>query len=290
MNYAQFFSPTVFAVATALLGVSLAGCGGSGAGLDQNGQPIATNAPDVGAANSDFAAIQETIFTPICANCHAGAGAPLGLQLDAANSYALLIGVASSQVPSLLRVQPGNPDASYLFQKISGLATVGDRMPQGGPPLPQSAIALVRQWISNGAQRVVTQNNAFAATHVETASGLQVLTTAPLADSSTTMPLRQLVIGFDRELDTSLVNTTTVWLEQVTASGRMQRAAQLAVPLGNPWSLVITPTAPLATGEYLLTLRGVDNAALAGLDARPLQSRAASGGRDFTLRFFVDGK
>ena len=80
-------------------------------------------------ADSDFQEIQDTVFTPICTHCHIGANAPQGLRLDAANSYAMLVNVASAEVPGLLRVIPGNPDQSYLVQKIQGTAAVGGRMP-----------------------------------------------------------------------------------------------------------------------------------------------------------------
>ena len=72
--------------------LALAGCAGNGEGLDENGQPISGGPPP----NSDFAEIQATIFTPICTNCHIGANAPQGLRLDEANSYALLVNVASA--------------------------------------------------------------------------------------------------------------------------------------------------------------------------------------------------
>ena len=101
------------------------------------------------AANNDFQEIQDTIFTPICTTCHIGAGAPQGLRLDAGNSYALLVNVASAEVPGTLRVNPGNPNASYLVQKIEGTAAVGVRMPANGPPyLTQDRIDLVRRWIA----------------------------------------------------------------------------------------------------------------------------------------------
>src|SRR4051794_12336916 len=104
----------------------IAGCtAGNGEGLDAGGRPI-TGPPLV---NSDFQEIQDTIFTPICTACHVGANAPRGLRLDAANSYAMLVNVASAEVPGTLRVNPGNPDASYIVQKIEGIAAVGVRMP-----------------------------------------------------------------------------------------------------------------------------------------------------------------
>jgi hypothetical protein len=54
-------------------------------------------------------------------------------------------------VPSLKRVDPGDPDNSYLVQKVEGTAAVGGRMPLGGSRIPQEEIDLIRQWISEGA-------------------------------------------------------------------------------------------------------------------------------------------
>ena len=72
-------------------------------------------------------------------------------RLDAANSYADLVNVDSNEVPSLKRVEPGDPDNSYLVQKVEGTAAVGGRMPLGGDRLPDAEIDLIRQWISEGA-------------------------------------------------------------------------------------------------------------------------------------------
>jgi len=102
-----------------------------------------------------FTQLQTQIFTPICTACHIGASAPHGLQLDAAHSYALLVGVASVEVPSLQRIKPNDPTNSYLVQKIEGIAAVGARMPQGCPTsqpcLSQATIDQVKAWVSAGA-------------------------------------------------------------------------------------------------------------------------------------------
>lgn len=93
----------------------------------------------------------QPIFNTNCTICHSGPGAPRGLHLDAANSYANLVNVASSEVPSLKRVKPGDDSNSYLVQKIEGTAAVGARMPLGGAPLSAANIALIRRWIVEGA-------------------------------------------------------------------------------------------------------------------------------------------
>jgi Ca2+-binding RTX toxin-like protein len=101
----------------------------------------------------------QPIFTGHCVDCHAGASAPHGLKLDALNSYAKLVNVTSSEVPSLKRVEPGDPDNSYLVRKIEGTAAVGGRMPLNTdygvyrPPLSDAQISLIRQWIIAGAAR-----------------------------------------------------------------------------------------------------------------------------------------
>ena len=119
----------------AIVATSIGGCAGNGAGLDEGGRPLPPGGGSGGPLTADFASIQEHVFTPICTACHAGGGAPQGLRLDATNSYALLVGVPSTEVPSILRVKPGDPDHSYLVQKLEGHAAVGAQMPFGGPPL-----------------------------------------------------------------------------------------------------------------------------------------------------------
>lgn len=134
--------------------IALAACGGgSGEGLDANGRPLTENGGTPTQLQPTFASIQANVLTPICVGCHAGAAAPVGLRLDTSSSYALLVGVASGESGSLKRVDPGNPDGSYLIQKIEGRAAVGARMPLGGPYLDQATINVIRQWIANGAAK-----------------------------------------------------------------------------------------------------------------------------------------
>jgi hypothetical protein len=140
-------------IAAALLGLLAGGCGaGSGEGLDENGQPLPPGGSAV-ALTPTLASIQANVFTPTCAvaGCHGGAAAQQGLRLDAGFSAASLINVASPRDPTLIRVIPGDPSGSFLIHKLEGTQTLGDRMPQGGPYLPQSTIDVIRQWIADGA-------------------------------------------------------------------------------------------------------------------------------------------
>ena len=68
-------------------------------------------------------------------------------------SYANLVGRPSADKPGAVRVIPGDPNGSYLVQKLEGApGIVGDRMPRtGGPFLTESQIRIIRQWIELGA-------------------------------------------------------------------------------------------------------------------------------------------
>ena len=133
------------------LAAVVAACGGgSGEGLDASGRPIGEGGNVDGTLQPTLASIQQNVFTPVCTNCHAGGAAPEGLRLDVGSSAAALIGVPSNQA-SMLRVSPGDPDASYLVRKLEGSAAVGARMPLGGPYLDQATIDVIRAWILAGA-------------------------------------------------------------------------------------------------------------------------------------------
>ena len=137
--------------------LALAACGaGSGEGLDQNGQPLSGGgggAPPSG-LQPTLASIQDNVFTVTCAvpGCHGGGGAQQGLRLDPGFSAGNLINVHSPQDPNLIRVVPGDPDASFLIQKLQGAdGLLGERMPDGGPYLTTATINVIRQWIQDGA-------------------------------------------------------------------------------------------------------------------------------------------
>jgi hypothetical protein len=233
-------------LALALLG--LASCAGNGEGLDANGEPIVAGPP----ANSDFAEIQSTIFTPICTTCHVGANAPQGLRLDAANSYAMLVNVASAQSPGLLRVNPGNPDASYLVQKIEGTAAVGVRMPANGPPyLSQTQLDLVRRWITAGAP----QSSA------PPGSPLKLTSSIPGTAEVTPAGLDHLTLIFNDDVDAALVGAHTLTLRDAF-DRELPFAAR--VPLGRPRVIEMQLPASLAPGSYQIEVRGEGPVSLAG--------------------------
>ena len=99
--------------------------------------------------------LQTQIFTPRCSGCHTGptsGNLPSGMNLTAGNTHTSVVNVASIEVPTLDRIEPGDPDNSYLIRKLEGGPGItGSRMPLGGPFLDQPTIDMVRQWITDDA-------------------------------------------------------------------------------------------------------------------------------------------
>jgi hypothetical protein len=267
-----------------------AGCAGNGDGLNSMGQAIGSSSSSSSSGGSsavtaDFQSIQDNVFTPICSKCHIGASAPEGLQLDAAHSYNLLVGVPSVEESNLLRVKPGDPDDSYMILKIEGAPGIdGGQMPLGETPLPQSTIDAMRLWVTNGAMKA--QSSLAMAITAAAAKVFAVQTTAPLDQAVVTAPLRQVVVAFTREVDASLVNTTTVSLERlVPGQSGMDTAPAMdgaqSIPIvaalaeQNSEVLLITPDTALDAGVYRVTLRATGGAALADVDAKVLDSDTA---------------
>ncbi|MCJ8319266.1 MAG: CHRD domain-containing protein [Colwellia sp.] len=98
--------------------------------------------------------LKTQIFSPNCAvsGCHAGASPQQGMNLSASQIFSNIVNVTSSEAPNLMRVTPGDPDNSYLIQKVEGTASVGARMPLGQAALTNAEIDMIRQWILDGAQ------------------------------------------------------------------------------------------------------------------------------------------
>jgi hypothetical protein len=131
--------------------VSRADARASAVERDYEGVPIAASASASFPPTLDD--IQNNVFTPSCALsfCH-GASMQAGLHLEAGFSYDSLVNVASLEDPTRLRVEPFDPDNSYLICKLEACPTmVGQQMPLIGGPIPQATIDIIRDWISLGA-------------------------------------------------------------------------------------------------------------------------------------------
>lgn len=89
-----------------------------------------------------------------CIQCHQGQFADG--DLDLTPGPAVLVDVASTEVPSLMLVAPGSLDASYVWHKLQGTALdvggVDSQMPfDGTAPLSEAELATVSGWITGGA-------------------------------------------------------------------------------------------------------------------------------------------
>ena len=262
-----------------LLCATVGACAGSGAGPRPagNGRPLGSEGA-TGTLTATFQSIQDNVFTPICSVCHAGGGAPEGLRLDAVNSYAMIVGVPSREEPSLLRIKPGDPDSSYLIQKIEGHAAVGAQMPFGGPPLSAATITTMRQWVTDGAlqQPVAVANAAFTVTAAVPAMGDVVLQSPAM-----------IVLAFNHELDRTRLDDTSVRLERLARDGGDAAGVEVpstrAVPLGDGAALLVTPRERLADGLYRVVVSGQPATGVSDIAG----ARLGSGTRDVLVTVFA---
>jgi Bacterial Ig-like domain len=268
MRNHQFFPDRVFP-ALLLAAALAAGCSG-GDGSSEGEPPQNPPPPSSPPFGANFSEIQAELFTPTCAasGCHTGAAAPQGLRLDEANSYGLLVGVASMEVPSLLRVAPGDPDNSYLIHKLEGTASVGDQMPLDGTPLPQASIDVIRQWIIEGA----------VDDRAPSGEPIRVSSLSPVPDSELEAPPEEIVAMFDRELDVSTVNAETFILEASGGDGTFGdgneepvTAAAITTADTNPTSATFDlGGVAVADDTYRVRLLGSGASVILDLDANAL--------------------
>jgi hypothetical protein len=108
------------------------------------------------ASGTEFAAV-EPILAAHCGvpGCHDGVGSvlPGAMDLRAGHAFRDLVPIKSMEMASHFRINPGDDETSYLYQKIiAGGDIVGSRMPLGGPPfLTDEQIETIEDWIKAGA-------------------------------------------------------------------------------------------------------------------------------------------
>jgi hypothetical protein len=120
-------------------------CGG---GNGDNGNEPATPISD-----PSFSTDIQPIFNNSCAlgGCH-NSTAEAGLVLTQGVAYANIVNVASTQVPTLMRVDPSDAPNSYLVKKIEGSQSVGVRMPKDRSALSSVSIQNIKNWVNRGAK------------------------------------------------------------------------------------------------------------------------------------------
>jgi len=260
MDSVQSLVPLASRVCVVFVSLIIAACGGNGQGLDANGRPLGPggSAP-LPPLSADFGSIQANIFTPICSVCHIGGSAPEGLRLDAADSFNLLVGVPSTEVPSLMRVKPGDPDNSYIIQKLENHAAVGSQMPFGCPTtqpcLTTSTIAFIRQWITDGAPPAAT---AAAAATVHAAAPLAITSMVPDSVEPVSTSPPQIMIAFNHDLDVTQIDSRSMHIEKLEpgASPVVSEIvpSRVTVSSANLRALMVWPSRPLSAGHYRLVI------------------------------------
>jgi hypothetical protein len=97
--------------------------------------------------------IQALVFDATCvrSSCHDSYTPESQLVLTRGKSHSELVNKPSVVMRHRIRVVPFRSEQSYLVDKLTGNRIVGERMPVGRPRLPDSTIAIIRQWIDQGA-------------------------------------------------------------------------------------------------------------------------------------------
>lgn len=103
--------------------------------------------------------IHQLVVSPVCSSCHGVNGGLSGLA-DCNTAYASLVSVASAELPTMNRVEPGDPTTSWMIHKLDGDQAAftaqctgmscGSQMPPGSP-LSTEVRDAIRTWIMNGA-------------------------------------------------------------------------------------------------------------------------------------------
>lgn len=288
--FRAFRQPAAMA-AIVTAGLLVGACGGGGGGGGSNTPPPGGNNDPI---QPTLASIQEKVFTPICTACHAGAAAPQGLRLEAGMSHAMLVGVASVEVPELFRVEAGNPDDSYIIHKLEGTQTFGDRMPQGGPYLSQTTIDAIRQWITDGAMNSGGDGTGDGEPSYK---GMAHLTDGwPVAGSSLPAPPKRIMLVADAELDTSMLHAGSVQVLKIddvdglTQKPRQITAAELMVTSLSPTVISLrVPETEWTPGRYEIRVAGTGAFAVLDRAGQRIDGDAdGQPGGDFVMQFDVE--
>jgi hypothetical protein len=120
---------------------------------------VDTPADAVASLEPTLTNVSANLFVPACgfSSCH-GAGGQAGELNFEGNLHAKLLGHAVVGNTSLPLIDPGNPEGSWLYQRISKCQPMDDdgnivaHMPLNAPfLLNPGVIATVRDWIAAGA-------------------------------------------------------------------------------------------------------------------------------------------
>lgn len=138
----------------------LAGCPASDSSAPDSGP---SGIGGSGGSGATFTSIYEMLFPRVtnahCDMCHGlpafdASNGNWSTGMDKASTYKALMGKTSTSSMCMNRpfVVPGQPDMSLLLQKVKPNPPCGLRMPNGGAPLSDGQIEMIRSWIAAGAR------------------------------------------------------------------------------------------------------------------------------------------
>jgi hypothetical protein len=109
-------------------------------GTDETASPSSMPSA-IGPGDILFSSAIAGVFLEHCQRCHGGGNPSAGLSVD-----------TFSELMEADVIQPGQGPESLLVRKLVGVNIDGQRMPRGRPPLSDATIAIISQWIDEGAR------------------------------------------------------------------------------------------------------------------------------------------
>ena len=198
----------------------------------------------------------QRIFDESCAGaaCHISTmgGSPASIDLSAGASYGNLVGQASTAVPAMSRVMPGDPQASYLYCVVDPACTAlaSGAMPPAGPLAPES-IEAIRRWIAAGAARDGSAD-AGVAPDGDTAAPVFGGITSAVATSETAV-----AIGWAAAVDVTPPSRITYRVYAATVPGGEDFSVPVATVTGVETAVVTNLQAGI---PYYFVARATDEA------------------------------
>ncbi|AKU90032.1 hypothetical protein AKJ08_0419 [Vulgatibacter incomptus] len=86
-----------------------------------------------------------------CSSCHGTNGGGFSVGSSKSTFHANTVGVASTSCPGNTRIVAGDAANSFLYRKLAGTQSCGERMPRTGDYLNATQLNTVRDWINSGA-------------------------------------------------------------------------------------------------------------------------------------------
>ena len=196
-----------------------------------------------------YAQLHAQVFVPGCATgpCHSGSRGVAGLSFDDLDeSYRQLIEGMSTLDPSLRRVEPGVPEQSLLWTKLSATdaalaaAGLGSPMPLAGVERPSpETLAHIEAWIRAGAPldgapfeaTFVAPNEGYLQCDAVEAEALEACLDPPAADTTLRLQSQPILVpaGSEVVVCSEVATLDTPLLIRATQSRQMVGGHHLAL-------------------------------------------------------------